>query len=362
MTKLTDPALKPIAAKLREGLRLDAADGLTLLTTSDLHGLGALADRVRRRRHGRRTYYNVNRHINYTNRCILACRFCGFRRDADSDQAHEMTLDEIAAVAAETARLGGSEVHVTGGLHPQWRIEYYEQMVRAIRTAAPGIHIKAFTAVELAHIAQRSDLPVRDVLVRLISCGLDSLPGGGAEIFDQRVQAETFSGKMGAQGWFDVHRIAHQLGLPSNATMLYGHVETLAERITHLVRLRDLQDRSGGFRTFVPLSFIPAGSAMSHLPGPSGLDDLKTMAVSRLMLDNFEHIKTFWIMHTVKLSQLALSFGADDIDGTVRRYEITTPGGQTRQEMTVSQLRSVITEAGFTPVERDSLYRPVDSA
>ena len=360
MIAITDPALEPILAKVCQGQRLDSADGCALLATRDLHGLGALADHVRRARHGRRTYYNVNRHIHYTNRCVLACRFCGFRREATSPQAREMTLEETAAIAARTARCGGSEVHVTGGLHPHWRIEHYEGMLRVIRTSAPRLHIKAFTAVEVAHVARLSDLPVREVLVRLIASGLDSLPGGGAEIFDARVQAEAFHQKMGAEGWFEVHRIAHELGLPSNATMLYGHVETPADRITHLVRLRELQDRSGGFQTFVPLSFLPAGSALGHLPGPTGLDDLKTIAVSRLLLDNFDHVKTFWVMHTVKLSQMALSFGADDMDGTVRHYEITTPDGHAHQEMTVTQLRAAIAEAGFEPIERDSLYRPLD--
>jgi len=356
----TDPALVAVAEKVRAARRLDAADGEAIFATGDIHALGALADEVRRKRHGRRTYYNVNRHINYTNRCILACRFCGFGRGGDADDARDMTIDEIAAAAEQTAQASGTEVHVTGGLHPTWRIEHYEQMVRAIRSAGPDLHIKAFTAVEIAHIARLSDLTVEDVLRRLMACGLDSLPGGGAEIFDPRVHEEAFAHKIGADTWFDVHRTAHGLGLRSNATMLYGHVETHAERVRHMIRLRELQDRTQGFQAFVPLSFIPAGSALSDLPGPSGLDDLKTVAAGRLLLDNFPHIKTFWVMHTLKLSQVALSFGADDLDGTVGTYQITSPGPAGERHVTAGRLRHVIEAAGLEPVQRDSLYGAVE--
>ena len=220
--------------------------------------------------------------------------------------------------------------------------------------------MKAFTAVEIAHIARLSELTAEDVLRRLAACGLDSLPGGGAEIFDPRVHDAAFARKMGAEAWFDVHRIAHGLHLPSNATMLYGHVETPAERVRHMIRLRELQDETGGFQAFVPLSFIPAGSALSHLPGPTGLDDLKTVAAGRLMLDNFPHVKAFWPMLTLKLSQVALSFGADDLDGTVGTYQIATGAGPGRDEVTAEDLRRVIAAAGLKPIQRDSLYRSVD--
>jgi len=354
-----DSAFSAVAEKLRSGRRLDAADGEVLFATSDVHALGALADRVRRARHGANTYYNVNRHINYTNRCVLACRFCGFRRAPTDAGAHDIPIDQIAALARQTAEAGGTEVHITGGLHPHWKIDYYERMLRAIRSAAPHLHVKAFTAVEIAHFADLSGLSVEQALRRLIDCGLDSMPGGGAEIFDSRGQAETFGHKMGAEAWFNVHRTAHRLGLRTNATMLYGHVETPAERVGHLIRLRALQDETSGFQAFVPLSFLPAGTALSHLPGPTGLTDLRTVAAARLLLDNFDHVKTFWIMQTIQLSQMAIAFGADDIDGTVLRYEIVTPGGSPHQHMTADQLRQVVAEAGYRPVERDSLYRGV---
>jgi len=357
MVEPTDPALIEISRKVHSGVRLEAADGEALYATRDLHALGSLADLVRRRRHGGRTFYIVNRHINYTNRCVLACLFCGFRRSPGDADAIEMSLQDVAAVAESAAQAGAREVHVTGGLHPKWKIDRYEQMLAAIRQSAPAIHIKAFTAVEIAHIARLSGLSVAEVLGRLAAAGLGSMPGGGAEIFDERVHAKAFRHKIGAEDWFEVHRVAHGMALRSNATMLYGHVETPAQRVAHMIRLRELQDRTHGFQAFVPLSFVPGSSPLSHLPGPTGLDDIRTVAVSRLMLDNFDHIKTFWVMHTLKLSQLALHFGADDVDGTVVRYEIVhaAEGG----EVTVEQLRRTILECGLEPVERDSFYRPV---
>ena len=351
-----------IARKISRGERLDAADGEAMFAAGDIHALGSLADEVRRRRHGDAAYYNVNRHINYTNQCVLACLFCGFRRSPGEADATEMTIEDIAAAARHAAENGATEVHLTGGLHPKWKIDYYEAMLRSIRRCAPTLHIKAFTAVEIAHFARLSGISVRDALGRLIAAGLDSLPGGGAEIFDERVHAKAFRHKMGAEDWFDVHRTAHRMGLPSNATMLYGHVETPAERVRHMLRLRELQDETAGFQAFVPLSFVPTLTALSHLGGPTGLDDVRTIAVSRLLLDNIPHIKTFWVMQTLKLSQVALHFGADDIDGTVARYQITAAGGSADQEQEVdaAQMRRIITEAGFVPMERDSLYRPVD--
>lgn len=359
--EFTDPALEAIAAKALAGQALTQADGEALFATRDLHGLGLLADAVRRQRHGDAVYYNVNRHVNYTNICVLRCKFCSFCRRPGEDGAYEMTIEQVADAARQATEAGATEVHVTGGLHPAWMIEHYERMIREIRLAAPRLHVKAFTAVEIAHMARLSRLSVPAVLQRLVEVGLNSLPGGGAEIFDPRVRGEAFAHKMGQDAWFAVHRAAHQLGLPTNATMLYGHVETHAERVGHLLGLRQLQADSGGLQCVVPLSFIPAGSALAELPGPTGQDDLRTMAVVRLMLDNVPHLKTFWVMHGVKLSQLALSYGADDIDGTVVWYDITKdqPRAGTHQEMTVEQLRRVIVEAGYRPVERDSQYRRV---
>jgi aminodeoxyfutalosine synthase len=370
---LLDPALEPIRAKVLAGQRLDLADGLALYRTRDLFTLGELANAARERRHGRKAFYNINRHINYTNFCVLRCRFCSFYRPFDPrgqqvPDGYAHSVDEIVALAAEAADRGATEVHIVGGLHPTLPFSYYTDLCRAIRQRYPGLHIKAFTAIEIVHFTRitRPRLSVRAVLLALREAGLDSLPGGGAEIFDDRVHDEAFRAKVGEQHWFDVHRTAHELGLPSNATMLYGHVESIDERLQHMLKLRAHQDQSlrecpAAFQCFVPLSFIPAGSALAHLPGPTGLDDLRTLAVSRLMLDNIPHLKAFWIMHSPKLAQVALNWGVDDFDGTVVWYDITKREGlgTNRQELTVEQIRQLILEAGCEPVERDTLYQPV---
>lgn len=374
---IADPALEPIRAKVLAGERLSRNDGLTLYRTRDIFTLGELANVVRARLHGRKAYYNINRHINYTNYCVLRCKFCSFcrpynPRGAQVSDGYEYSIDEIVALASEAAERGATEVHIVGGLHPKLPFSYYTDMCRAIRQHCPGLHIKAFTAIEIVHFVRisRPRLSIAEVLLALRAAGLDSLPGGGAEIFDRRVHDDAFKSKVGEQQWFDVHRTAHELGIPSNATMLYGHVETIAERIDHLIKLREHQDESldsaaagqtAAFNCCVPLSFIPAGSALSHLPGPTGLDDLKTLAVARLMLDNFPHIKAFWIMQSPKLAQVALNWGVDDFDGTVVWYDVTKREGRgtNRQELTVDQIRRLLHEAGCQPVERDTLYRPV---
>lgn len=355
-----DPALAAIGRKLAAGERLDEADGVAMLATRDLHGLGALADGVRRRLHGAVAWYNVNRHINYTNVCVLRCKFCGFCRRPGEEGAYELPNERIAEIAREAAERGATEVHVTGGLHPRWGIEHYEEMVRGIRTAAPGVHVKAFTAIEIAHVARVSGITAEEALLRLVAAGVNSLPGGGAEIFDPFVRNEAYSRKFGEETWFAVHEFAHvRAHLRSNATILYGHVETPAHRVRHLLKLRALQDRTGGFQCVVPLSFQPAGE-LADLPGPTGLDDLRMIAAARLLLDNIPHIKSFWVMHGIRLAQLALDFGADDLDGTVVWYDITKTGATgTHQEMTVGRLRRLIRESGHAPAERDSLYQPV---
>jgi len=384
---LLDPMLEPIREKVLAGERLSHADGLALYQTRDIFTLGRLANLVRERRHGRRTYYNVNRHINYTNYCVLRCKFCSFyrpypKKGEPAAGGYELSVEQIVATAAEAADRGAIEVHIVGGLHPTLPFSYYTDMCRAIRQRCAQLHIKAFTAIEIVHFARiaRPRMSIEEVLLALREAGLDSLPGGGAEIFDERVHDETFQAKVGERHWFDVHRTAHDLGIPSNATMLYGHIETVEERLNHLIKLREHQDVSltnmeshgatkprshGGakaaFNCCVPLSFIPEGSALAHLPGPAGLDDLRTLAVARLMLDNFPHIKAFWIMQTPKLAQLALNWGVDDFDGTVVWYDITRREGRgtNRQELTVEQIQRLIREAGCIPVERDSLYNPV---
>ncbi len=368
-----DPALGPIREKLAAAERLSLADGLALYRTPDIFTLGELAEQARVRRHGRQAFYNINRHINYTNLCVLRCKFCAFYRpfEVRGEQARDAyvySVDEIAAMAAAAAARGATEVHIVGGLHPTLPFSYYTDMCRTIKDRCPALHIKAFTAVEIVHFARiaRPRMSVPEVLAALKDAGLDSLPGGGAEIFDERVHDETFKNKLGEQDWFDVHHAAHKLGLPTNATMLYGHVETVEERVAHMIKLRAHQDQAlaecpAAFQCFVPLAFIPEGSALAHLPGPTGLDDLRTLAVARLMLDNIPHIKAFWIMLSPQLSQVALGWGVDDFDGTVVWYDITKreSSGTTRQELTVDQIRNLIREAGFDPVERDTLYRLV---
>jgi aminodeoxyfutalosine synthase len=373
--------VKDIHEKLAGGGRVSQADGEAMFASRDLHALGAVADAAKRRRHGDRAYYILNRHINYTNLCSLACEVCGFGKKALAEGVYERTNEEVAAHAAAAQADGACEVHITGALHPHWRIDHYVDMLGKVRTAAPKVHVKAFTAVEVAHFAALSEITVEETLRRLIDAGLGSMPGGGAEIFDPAIRARLFPDKIDARQWLDVHRTAHRLGLPTNATMLYGHLETPAHRVAHLLALRELQDQTGGFQAFVPLSFVPprrcvagilsasektgadaGGTPATHADkmsaphGTTGLDDLKTLAVSRLVLDNFEHIKTFWVMHTLKLSQIALHFGADDIDGTVSRYEIIQGDGG--GAVSAAELQYLIREGGLTPVRRDSGYRP----
>ena len=373
-TKPLDAALEPIQAKVLGGERLSLDDGRTLLRTRDLFTLGALANVVRERFHGRQAFYNINRHINYSNLCVLRCKFCSFYRPfrAQGPQAadsYTYTVEQIVELADEAAQRGATEVHIVGGLHPTLPFSYYTDMCRAIRERCPKLHIKAFTAIEIVHFTRitRPRLSISEVLSALREAGLGSLPGGGAEIFDERVHDEAFRAKVGEQQWFDVHHAAHALGIPSNATMLYGHVESEDERLAHLIKLREQQDVSlaehpAAFQCFVPLSFIPAGSALSHLPGPTGLDDLRTLAISRLMLDNVPHIKAFWIMQSPQLAQVSLNWGVDDFDGTVVWYDITKREGRgtTSQELSVAQIERLMREAGCEPVERDTLYRRVD--
>ena len=364
-----DKQLAPIAEKVYAGQRLSREDGLALLKSRDIWTIGELANHVRQQRHGTRTYYNVNRHLNYSNICALSCKFCAFHRKRGEAGAYEFGREEIQQEAKKAAAAGATEMHVVGGLHPHLKFDYYTDILQAIKEVAPEIHIKGFTAVELVHLSRISKRPndLKGVLQDLKDAGLDSVPGGGAEVFDDRVHDEVFKGKIRSDKWLDAHRAAHEIGLRSNATMLYGHVESLEDRITHFEKLREAQDEAieqghaGHFQTLIPLPFIPDDSELEHLHGPTGMDDLKMLAVSRLMLDNFPHIKAFWIMQTLELSQVALDFGVDDVDGTVVWYDITKVGGAgNHQEVSVSHLRRAIKEAGYDPIERDTLYRPVE--
>jgi aminodeoxyfutalosine synthase len=359
-----------VAAKVRAGERLSFDEGVALYAVGDLHDLGELANLVRERMHGRKAFYNINRHINYSNYCVLRCKFCSFYRPwskEQKDDGYTLDVEQIAARAKEAADAGATEVHIVGGLHPRLPFEYYLDMCRAIKAASPKLHIKAFTAIEIIHFTRIAQprRSIREVLEALRDAGLESLPGGGAEIFDDRVHEEAYQSKVGEAGWFEVHRAAHEIGMYSNATMLYGHVETPAERIRHMIKLREHQDeslasRKAHFNAFIPLPFIPDGSELAHLPGPSGLTNLRTLALARLMLDNIPHIKAFWIMQTPKLAQVALNWGVDDLDGTVVYYDITKrEGSSTHQELSVDAIQRLIAEAGCTPVERDTLYNEV---
>ena len=371
-TNISDPLLEPIAEKARQCIRLSEAEGLQLYETKDIWTLCSLADEVRRRWHGDVAYYNINRHINYSNVCALSCKFCDFYRKKGQDGAYEYSIEDIKKEARGAMEAGATEIHIVGGLHPWLPFSYYTDIICAIREAAPNIHVKAFTAVEIVHLAKISkrgrdgNAGISSVIEDLKEAGLGSLPGGGAEVFDDRVHDEAFKGKIRGQQWMDVHRVAHELGLNTNATMLYGHIESREERLHHMSLLREEQDRAnqdsteGKFQAIIPLPFIPGVSELAHLPGPSGLENLRTISIVRLMLDNIPHVKAFWIMQTLHMAQHMLQCGADDIDGTVVWYDITkVSSSSTHQECTVKDLERAIGDAGFTPVERDTLYRRV---
>ena len=355
-------SLATIRDKVAAGERLSPAEGLWLLESADLLELGRLANLTRERRSGNRAYYIVNRHINYTNACVNRCRFCAFSRDADAPDAYVMTVPDVLARVEEMGTDGVSEFHLVGGLHPNLPFLYHLDLLSTLRERYPGIHLQAFTAVEIAHLARLAGLSVRDCLLSLQEGGLGSLPGGGAEVFSSRVRSALCPQKLGPAEWLEVMRTAHAAGLRSNATLLYGHMETPEEIIDHLVRLRELQDETGGFLAFIPLAFHPENTPLSgEIPSPpSVFQDLSVLAIGRLMLDNFDHVKTFWIMVSPKVAQLALSFGADDVDGTVVQERIThAAGARTPEGLTEAEIRRLIVGAGREPVRRDTLYQEV---
>ncbi len=355
-----DPELQPIYEKVAAGHRLLGEDGITLFRSPDLLGVGYLAQMVREKLHGRRAYYIYNQHLNYSNICVNGCKFCAFGRRAGEQGAYELTLAEIFAKVADRLPEPITEIHIVGGCHPDLPFSFYLDMLRGIKKLRPEVHLQAFTAVEVAHLADQAGMTVADTLLALKDAGLGSLPGGGAEVFSPRVRENLCPTKLSAEGWLQVAQTAHRLGINTNATMLYGHLETLDERVDHLLKLRAAQDESGGFLAFIPLAFHPQNTSLRELRGPSAIDDLKTLAVSRLLLDNFPHIKAFWVMLGPKLAQTSLCFGVDDVDGTVMEERIThMAGAQTPQGLSRSHLRDLIREAGCEPVERDTLYRVI---
>jgi aminodeoxyfutalosine synthase len=353
--------LRDIEQKVKSSQRLSFDDGMALEQCRDLFFLGELANTVRERLNGNFAYYNVNTHINPTNVCVYKCDFCAFRADLDDPRAYVMDEAQIRERTRQAHERGATELHIVGGLHHKLPFQYYVDIVKWIRDEAPEIHVKAYTAVEYEFFAKISRKTIRQTIEDMVEAGLGSLPGGGAEIFHPEVREQVCGAKASTDVWLDVHRTAHQLGLKSNCTMLYGHIDKALHRIDHLIRLRELQDETGGFQTFIPLAFHPDNSRMDEIPKPSGFMDLKTMAISRLMLDNIPHIKAYWVMLGMKTAQVALSFGADDIDGTVVHEKIYhEAGSDSPQEMCVADLERLIREAGRVPVERDTLYHRIE--
>jgi aminodeoxyfutalosine synthase len=351
--------LDPINNKVLSGQRLSREDGITLFRSHDLLALGRMASHVAMAKNGDRVHFVQNMHINPTNLCVNRCKFCAFSRSKGEPGAYEMSIDDIL----DRARKAGPavrEFHIVSGLHPDLPFSWYLDMLRALKKEFPHIHIKAFTAVEIDYLAKLSGLGLKDTLLLLREAGLGSLPGGGAEIFNPTVRTTLCAEKISGDRWLEVMEIAHRSGLKSNATMLYGHIETVEDRIDHLIRLRELQDWTGGFQAFIPLSFHSQNTEIKKSSYTTGFDDLRTLAISRLLLDNFDHIKAYWVMLGEKITQVSLSFGVDDIDGTVVEERITRmAGGTTDGSMTRDELVDLIKQAGKKPVERDTVYNTV---
>ncbi len=354
-----DKRFLSIADKVLEGERLTEEDALYLFNTGELTALSHLAEYVNRKKNGKNAYFIVNRQINPTNVCVYQCDFCAFGVRKSDPNAYEMSLEEILEKVEETYRAGGKEIHMVGGIPAHWGYERYIELVRAIKSRFPDIVIKAWTAIEIHHMAKISKKSYEEVLIELKDAGLDALPGGGAEIFSERARMIIAPNKANAQEYLEVHRTAHKLGIPSNATMLYGHVETLEERVEHMSKLREIQDETGGFQVFIPLAYWPEGTRLGGRR-TSSIDDLKTIAVSRLFLDNFQHIKAYWVTLGEKVAQIALNFGADDLDGTIEEEKIVhSAGTRSAYGHSVDKLVKLIKKAGKVPVERDTFYNVV---
>lgn len=356
-------SLASITEKVSKGLRISDEEALFLFESCELLEIGEMAARVNERKNGRQVFFNINRHINYTNICANRCKFCAFFRQAGGDGAFTLGLSEIRNRAEEALRQGATELHIVGGLHPELPFDFYLEMLETIRSAAPSIHIKAFTAVEIDHMSAISGLTTGRVLSMLRDSGLGSMPGGGAEIFAPAARHELCPEKISGERWLSIMEEAHGSGIRSNATMLYGHLESFADRVDHLRGLRELQDRTGGFLAFVPLAFQPENNLLvetGKLPATTGMDDLKTLAVSRLYLDNFDNIKAYWVMLGEKIAQVALSFGVNDLDGTVIEEKIGHDAGAVSpQSLSRDEIVRLIRKAGKRPVERDTLYNPL---
>lgn len=356
----SDKRLSDIEKKVEDGIRLSFEDAIVLYESSDLTGVGRLADMVRRKKHGKKAFFIYNQHVNYSNVCRNRCVFCAYARDDGENGAYTYSLDDVRKRLLEKIDEPIREIHMVGGLNPKLDFDYYSGLLKIIKEVRPDAVIKAFTAVEIDYLSNISGLSINDVIARLKESGLSMMPGGGAEVMSERVWKELFPKKIGGKRWLEIIEAVHKAGITTNATMLYGHIETMEERINHLIQLRELQDRTGGFSAFIPLAFHSQNTKLSKLPETNGIDDLKTVAVSRLMLDNFDHIKAYWVMLGEKTAQIALSFGADDLDGTIMEEKIThMAGASSPKGLTRQSLENLIMSAGFTPVERDSFYNAV---
>ncbi len=362
MLRTSSEILRPIREKVEAGERLSFDDGLTLYSdAAPLPEVGELANLVRERKNGNAGYYNINTHLNPTNVCVYRCTFCAFRADLRSAKGYLMDEEQVRARGQEAVDNGCTELHIVGGLHHQAKYEWYRGVISTLHESFPELHLKAWTPVEIDWFTRQTKKSIRSVLEDMVEAGVGSLPGGGAEIFHPEVRNKICEHKADSSRWFETHRNAHQLGLRSNCTMLYGHIEQAYHRIDHLIRLRELQDETGGFQTFIPLAFHPDNTGLSHIKKPNALMDLRTMAVSRLMLDNIAHMKAYWIMLGIGTAQVALAYGADDIDGMVRHELIYhDAGAETPEILSVEQIRQLIQEAGREPVERDTLYHRVE--
>jgi aminodeoxyfutalosine synthase len=350
--------LTEIREKVEKGIRLSKSDALMIMNSNNIIYLGKLANILKERKIGNYAYFNVNCHINLTNICVSRCKFCAFSRDKTDHDAYTMTIEEVLEVAHSARHIGITELHIVSGLHPDLPFDYYLDVIKRLKEAMPEIHIQAFTAVEINYFSKISNLSAQEVLMRLKEAGLGSLPGGGAEILNHRVREAVCPGKASSEEWLEIMKTAHNLGIKSNATMLYGHIETPEERIDHLLSLRKLQDETGGFQSFIPLPFHPQNTKLTGFKKPTAFENLRMLAISRLVLDNFQHIKAFWIMQGLKTAQLSLLFGVDDLDGTVVEEKIThAAGAETDKSISREELLDLIFATGRVPVERDTLYK-----
>ena len=357
----SDQRLRPIGDKVLAGERLSFDDGVAMYSSFDILALGQMANIVRERINGNKTFYNVNRHINPTDVCVAQCKLCAFGKQVRDPDGYTMSHEQAWEVASKGYTEAVTEFHIVGGLHPTLTLDWYCDLLRGLKLRFPAVHLKAFTMVEIGYFATRTKLSIRQVLEKLKDAGMDSMPGGGAEIFSERVRRIICDHKIDGNVWIETAREAHNLGLHSNCTMLYGHIESEEDRVDHLVRLRELQDDTHGFQTFIPLAFHPQNTALHHVPSTSGFDDIKNIAISRLMLDNIPHIKAYWIMMTPRMAQIAQRFGSDDLDGTVVEEKIYhDAGATTSQSLLREDLIRLIREAGRDPIERDTLYRTVE--